>query len=99
MFAWGWQLSQDPQTLEQAFEVAQKAIALNDSLPWAHTALGAVYLLQKQHDQARAEAERAIALDPNLADGYGLLAAILNASGETGRSSRGGREGSPPRLP
>jgi len=82
VWQWGWQLSQDPQTLEQAFAAAQKALALNDSLPSAHTALGAVYLLQKQHDQARAEAERTIVLDPNLADGYALLGGILNAVGK-----------------
>jgi adenylate cyclase len=82
VLAWVWQLTQDPQVLERALEAAQKALALNDSLPWAHTALGAVYLLQKQHDQARAEAERAIALDPNLADGYARLATILNSTGK-----------------
>ncbi len=62
---WGLQWSQDPQTLEQAFALAQKAVALDDSLPQAHVVLGAVYLWKKQHDQAIAEAERAIALDPN----------------------------------
>ncbi len=36
---------------------------------------------KNQPEQARAEAERALALDPNLADGYGLLAATLNAVG------------------
>jgi TolB-like protein/predicted Zn-dependent protease len=82
VWQWGWQLSQDPQTLEQAFEAAQKAIALNDSLPLAHSILGHVYLSQKQHDRAITEAERAIALDPNLANDYGLLAAILNAAGK-----------------
>jgi tetratricopeptide (TPR) repeat protein len=82
VWQWGWQLSQDPQVLEQALAAAQKALALNDSLLWAHTALGAVYLFQKQHDRARAEAERAIALDPNLAEGYMVLAAILNATGK-----------------
>lgn len=82
VWQWGWQLSQDPQGLEQAFEAAQKALALNDSFLWAHAALGAVYLSQKQHDRARAEAERAIALDPNLAVGYMVLAAILNATGK-----------------
>jgi tetratricopeptide (TPR) repeat protein len=79
---WAWQLSQDPQTLEQAFAAAQRVLALNDSFPWAHTALGAVYLSQKQPEQARTEAEQAIAFDPNLADGYALLAAILNAMGK-----------------
>jgi adenylate cyclase len=82
VWQWGWQLSQDPQTLEQAFEAAQKAIALNDSLPQAHSILGHVYLSQKQHDRAITEAERAIALDPNLANSYWLLAAILNAAGK-----------------
>jgi adenylate cyclase len=82
VFAWGWQLSQDPQVLEQALAAAQKALALNDSDHWAHTILGHVYLSQKQHDRAITEAERAIALDPNIAEGYWLLAAILNAAGK-----------------
>jgi adenylate cyclase len=30
---WNWRWSQDPQNLERAFELAQKAIALDDSLP------------------------------------------------------------------
>jgi adenylate cyclase len=55
---------------------------LNDSDHWAHTILGHVYLSQKQHDRAITEAERAIALDPNVAEGYWLLAAILNAAGK-----------------
>jgi adenylate cyclase len=79
---WAWQLSQDPQTLEQALAAAQQAIAVDDSFPWAHTALGSVYLWQKQHKQALTEAERAIALDPNLAEGYATLAGILNAVGK-----------------
>ena len=35
--------------------------------------LGQVYLWKKQHEQAIAEAERAIALDPNDAEGYANL--------------------------
>ena len=82
VWQWAWQLSQDPQVLEQALAAAQKELALNDSLPWAHAILGHVYLSQKQHDRAHAEAERAIALDPTRADGSWLLAAILNATGK-----------------
>ena len=33
---WAFQLSQDPQTLEQALAAAQRVIALNDSAPWGH---------------------------------------------------------------
>jgi tetratricopeptide (TPR) repeat protein len=79
---WAWQLSQDSKTLEQASASAQKAISLDDSLPWSHMALGKVYLWQKQHEQARVEAERAIALYPNRADGYATLADILNTAGK-----------------
>jgi adenylate cyclase len=75
------QWSQDPQILEQAFALAQKAIALDDSLPIAHMALGEVYLYRKQHEQAIAEAQRAIALEPNNADGHVILADILTFAG------------------
>ena len=44
--------------------------ALNDSFPLGHMILGYVYLWQKQYEQAIAEMERAVALDPN--DGWEL---------------------------
>lgn len=75
----GW--SQDPQSLEQAFELAQRAIALDDSLPLGHYVLGEVYLWRKQHEQAIAELEKAIALSPSDADGIAGLGDILNWAG------------------
>jgi adenylate cyclase len=75
----GW--SQDPQSLEQAFELAQRAIALDDSLPEAHAILGEVYLWKKRHGQAIAELEKTIALNPNDADGIARLGNILNWTG------------------
>ncbi|MBI3302542.1 MAG: adenylate/guanylate cyclase domain-containing protein [Deltaproteobacteria bacterium] len=77
---WGvW--GQDLQSLERTLEWAQKALALNDSLANAHVLLGWAYLFKKQHDQARAEFERSIALDPNEVFGYAYLALILNFAG------------------
>ncbi len=73
--------SADPQTLERAFELAQQAVALDDSLPSAHSVLGEVYAQQQQYDQAIAEGERAIALDPNNADSYTRQANNLNYAG------------------
>ena len=75
----GW--SQDPQSLEQAIELAQRAIALDDSLPLGHNVLGGVYLWRKQHEQAIAELEKAIALSPSDADGIAGLGDILNWAG------------------
>jgi len=74
---WANQWSQDLQTLEQAFALAQKAVALDDSLPLAHIVLSRAHLAKKQLEQAIAEAKRAITLDPNNADSYADLAEIL----------------------
>jgi adenylate cyclase len=72
----GW--SQDPQLPDRAFESAQKALALDESLPEAHRVLADVYLYRKQHEKATAELERAIALNPNYADAFAALAEVLN---------------------
>jgi tetratricopeptide (TPR) repeat protein len=78
---WVWQWSQDRQTLEQALVSTQKAIALDDSLPLAHSLLGQVYVWKNQHDQAVVEGERAVALDPNNPESYIRLAGILGLAG------------------
>ena len=77
-----WQWSQDPQTLERWFALAQRALALDDSLPLAHSLLGQAYLWKRQYEQAIAEGERAIALNPNDAGGYSWLADTLNFTGQ-----------------
>jgi tetratricopeptide (TPR) repeat protein len=78
-WAFGW--SQDPQSLEQAFKLAQKAISLNESMSKAHSLLGKVYLWKKRHDQAIAELEKTIALNPNYADGLAGMGEILSFAG------------------
>ena len=78
---WDYQQSMDAQTLEQAMAAAQRSITLNDSTPYGHTALGTVYLWQKQYEQAIVEMERAVVLDPNLANGYAILAETLSRVG------------------
>jgi adenylate cyclase len=78
---WVYQWSQDPQTLERAFVLAQQAVALDDSLPEAHEVLAYGYLYKRQHEQAIAAAKRAITLGPNEAEGTGWLGLILNFAG------------------
>jgi adenylate cyclase len=75
----GW--GQDPQILEQALTLAQKARVLDDSLPTAHLLLSLVYTWKKQDEQALAEAERAVALDPNESFAYIRLGSILYFTG------------------
>ncbi|MEE9613058.1 MAG: tetratricopeptide repeat protein, partial [Desulfatiglandales bacterium] len=71
----GW--SQEPESLEKAYQLALRALSLNDSLPNAHYLLGFVYQWKKQHEEAIAELERVLALDPNDADGHAGLAELL----------------------
>jgi TolB-like protein/DNA-binding winged helix-turn-helix (wHTH) protein/Tfp pilus assembly protein PilF len=78
---WGLQLSHDPYTLDQASDAAQTAVTLNAAFPWVRAALGTVYLWQKQHDDAIAELERAVALDENFVCGQMLFAFGLSQVG------------------
>jgi len=81
LYQWAFQQSADAQTLEQALVAAQRVIALNDAYPGGHALLGLVYLYQKQYEQALAEMERAIALDPTIAEGYAGLTETLSRVG------------------
>ncbi|MBI3757040.1 MAG: tetratricopeptide repeat protein [Deltaproteobacteria bacterium] len=80
---WASQLSQDPQTLEQAVAAAQRAIVLNDASFQSHAILGFVYLWQKQYEQAIAAMERAVALGSNDAISYAVLADGLSRIGRS----------------
>jgi len=85
---WTSQQSADAQTLEQALTAAQQGLALNDSFSPGHQLLGYVYLWQKHYEQAIAEMERAIALDPNIANGYATLAETLSRVGSSEEAVR-----------
>ncbi|MBI3796130.1 MAG: adenylate/guanylate cyclase domain-containing protein [Deltaproteobacteria bacterium] len=78
---WFYNWNHTPQTLARAGELAQQAVTLDESLPAPHVILSVVYLWQKQHDLAIHEGERAIALDPNGAEGYANLGGILAWAG------------------
>jgi adenylate cyclase len=71
------QWTSDPHALDRAFQMAQKAVALDDSLPLAHALLGRLYVYRWQYDQAVAECERAVELGPSSARAYDMLAQTL----------------------
>jgi adenylate cyclase len=77
---WGW--SYDPQTLDQAVELAQQARTLDDTLPEAHMLLGLAFAFKGQPEQGLVEGERAIALDPNCAWCHSVLAEVLLVAGQ-----------------
>jgi TolB-like protein/class 3 adenylate cyclase len=75
-------LSREREAQLQAEQFLTKA--MHDPTPLAHQVASAMLLHAQQHDEAIAEAKRAIASDPNDADGYVTLASALSF---TGRSS------------
>ena len=82
----GWD-EDDGTSADQAMEMAKKAVDLDGTLPQAHFARGFVYLYgQARHQEAIAEARRAIQLDPNYADAYALLSSAYFFAGELDRT-------------
>jgi adenylate cyclase len=79
---------------EQAVKFADKAIALDDTLPQTQFVRGFVYLQIEQHfEDAQIHANTAIGLDPNAADSYALLATINSYLGQLDESVRLIRKG------
>jgi adenylate cyclase len=78
-YSFGW--SQNPKSLEGAFELAQRATSLDDSVSEAHALLGKVHLWKRQHDLAIAELEKTLSLNPNYADGLTGLGEVLYFAG------------------
>jgi adenylate cyclase len=52
------------ETLEKGIELAQKALAMDDSTAGLHGVLTSLYIAKKEYDKAIAEGERAVAVNP-----------------------------------
>ena len=74
-WSFGW--SNDPTTMDRAFDLAQQAIVMDKSEPNAHALLSEVFLWRKQYDQSIAEIEKVIQIAPNNADALAQLAGVL----------------------
>jgi adenylate cyclase len=76
-------LSKSPsESYKQAFELAKKAVAIDDSFTGAHSLLGFLYVVMgRQYDKGIAECERAIALAPNSASAHIWMGFILMYAG------------------
>ena len=70
------------ESVQEAAKAAQSAVAVDDRDAWAHTALGLVDMFSRRYDNAIRRLERAIDLNPNLANAYGGLGQALALAGE-----------------
>jgi TolB-like protein len=68
-------------SLEEVHQTASKAIALDGKDAMPHVVRGRIYLLQNNHEDAIAELEDAVELNPNLADAHHGLGFALTVSG------------------
>ena len=73
------------ETIEKGIELAQKALAMDDSIADAHGLLCALYLTKREYDKAIAEGERAVALNPG---GTSVLVSYADESNRC-RQARG----------
>jgi adenylate cyclase len=75
-------MTRSPKVLEASVKTAERAVALDDSLPLAHARLGWAYFANQRHEEAIAAGRRAVALGPNDAESHAQLGNILNWSGK-----------------
>jgi len=81
LFAALFRWSDTPQAdLNRASELAQKALDLDDSNTAALVSLCEIHWMQRRFDQAVAEGERAVAINPNYVSGYQVLSDALTES-------------------
>jgi TolB-like protein/Tfp pilus assembly protein PilF len=69
------------EALGKAGELAKKALAIDGSLPVAHSFLSSFYLYNKEYEKAIAEGERAVALDPSGSGACSVYASALLFAG------------------
>jgi TolB-like protein len=79
-----WDTALGLERNHEAQLVAQQflAKAMGDPTPLAHQVASAIALQRQQYDDAIAEANKAIAGDPNDADGYVILASAMSFTGK-----------------
>ena len=70
-------------TIDRAIELGKLATKLDDSIPQTFWSLGYAHMMANEYEQAKQAVENAIAIAPNYADAYGLLALIKNTLGES----------------
>ena len=79
--AWfGWSDSR-AESLKRAMELVQKQEATGKSGGALHTTMNVIYMFQGKYEEAIAEGEKAVALEPNEANHYARLGTVLRTAG------------------
>ena len=87
-FDWVFQWSDDVHALDRILDLAQKAIAIDNSRPMGYILLNRVALSKRQYEMAVTQIQRAIAIDPNSAPAYMWLGNTLAWSGRPAEAIR-----------
>jgi len=80
-YSLNWEL--DPQVLEQAFDLSEKALSLDKSSIYAHAVQSDIYRTRNQNELAFSKAEKVISLDPNNSWGYNMMGLALQFMGRS----------------
>ncbi len=81
----GW--SEFPnRSIQQALELAQKALALDETLADGHILLAECFLNRREYDLAAVELDRALELNPNSTDSLKAYGSLSLYNGDTRRS-------------
>jgi adenylate cyclase len=83
----GWSAS-PMSSFEEAIKLAGKSLALDDSLPGPHGLMSQIHLHKREHDQAIAEAQKAVTLGPSLAFAYTWMGSALMYAGRSHEAIR-----------
>src|SRR6267143_6348898 len=84
--AWLYMVYQADVSLERILETSAKALALDNNLAEAHTARGVVLAAARKFEEANAEFERALMLDPNSFEACFLYARPAFMQGKIARA-------------
>jgi adenylate cyclase len=77
---YGW--AADPAArMDEAMQMAQRAVAVDGADPTAHYVLAWGYLFRGGHEAARAAGERAVELNPSLSEAHWVLGVALTGLG------------------
>lgn len=74
--------SQPAQSLEQAMEMARRALELDDVTGYPHLIMAHVHLNRREFDLAMAAADRSVWARPSCPTAYALKASVLNYLGQ-----------------